>query len=115
MLSRVDGAAATARMVSGGRGGVQARGRPGGEQRLELVRAHRRGEQVALRAMAAEALEGLQLLDGLDALGDRAEAEAVGDVDDRTDDRRVVLLGAEAVDERAVDLDGVDRDALEPR
>src|SRR4051794_10644841 len=104
-------------MLPGGSGdGAQTgHGRPGGEQLLEVRRAQRLGEEVALRALAAEALERLELLDGLDALGDRAEAEAVGDVDDRRDDRGVVLLGAEPVDERAVDLDRVDRDALQAR
>ena len=51
----------------------------------------------------------------LDALGQGGEAEAVGHGDDRPDDDRVVVAGAEAVDERPVDLEHVERQALEPR
>src|SRR4029079_10056411 len=66
-------------------------------------------------AIAPELMERVELRAGLDALGDRAQAEAARDVDDRRDDRGVLVLGPEAVDEGAVDLDRVDRDALQAR
>src|SRR4051812_8310659 len=114
-VRRMVSSASTAPMLSGAGGGRRARGRPGREQRLELIGAHRLREEVALGAVAAEVAQRLELVVGLDALGDRPEAEAGGDVDDGAHDRRVVRLLAETVDERAVDLDRVDRHALQAR
>src|SRR3954469_19712271 len=107
--------ASTAPMLSGAGGSGRAHDRPSGEERLEVLGRHRRGEQVALGAVAAEPAERVELAGGLDALGDRLEPQAARDVDDRADDRRVVLLLAQPVDERAVDLDRVDRHALQAR
>jgi len=64
---------------------------------------------VALRDVAVERAQGLDLLDRLDALGDRLHAEFVGERDDRGDDRAVVAALDDAVDEGFVDLDDVDR------
>ena len=65
--------------------------------------------------MAAELAQALELDLALDALGDDLQAERAGDLDDGGDDRRVLVLGADAVDERAVDLDDVEREALQAR
>ena len=76
---------------------------------------HRLGEQAALRAVAAELAQPLELLRPLDALRDDGQAERARHLDDRRDDRRVVLVAAEAGDERAVDLEHVEREALAGR
>ena len=47
------------------------------------------------------------------ALGDDLEAQVPAEVDDRPHDRHVLALAAEAGDEAAVDLDLVDRQALQ--
>ena len=70
-------------------------------------------DQVALRFLAALALQELELRRGLDALGDHAQAERVRQRDDRLRDRLVVPVLLEAVDEALVDLDALDRQPRE--
>ena len=69
--------------------------------------------EVALRAIAAELAQALLLLARLDALGDDRQPDGVGHVDRRLDDRAVVGVAVDAGDERAVDLEHVEREALE--
>ena len=75
-------------------------------------RRHRAGDVPALRTVAAELLEARPHLLGLDALGHRFDAERVGEVDDRADDRPVAA-GRDPADERAVHLDLAHRHLLE--
>ena len=77
------------------------------------VRRHRAGEVEALRPRHAEALETRQLLAGLDTFGRDLEVEGARHRDDGRNQRRVVRIGSEPVDEDAVDLDAVDREQLE--
>ena len=73
----------------------------------------RRREEVALGLVAVERDQRDELLLGLDAFGGDAQAERVGQTDDRRDDRGVAGIGAEAAHERTVDLHGVDREPLQ--
>src|SRR6267142_1203311 len=64
------------------------------------------GEQIPLAFVAVVAAQELELLGGLDALGEHAQAQRVAHADDPL---------REAHDERAVDLQAVDRQAGEIR
>ena len=55
--------------------------------RGELGRRDGTAEVVALRVVAAEALDGVEGLPVLDAFGDDLQAEGVGELDGRADDR----------------------------
>src|SRR4051812_3108212 len=81
----------------------------------EVVDRLRRREEEALRLVAAERdqLDELRLV--LDSLGDDSQAERVRHADHGRDDRVVAGVAAEAVDERPVDLHGVDGEALQVR
>ena len=71
---------------------------------------------VPLRQLATERVHLTELLRGLDALGHRRQPEGVGEVDDAGQDGPVSVapVGApEVVDERPIDLERVDREALE--
>src|SRR5262245_13235553 len=70
-------------------------------------------EAVALDLVAAVRREQLELLLRLDALGHDLELEAVGEADDRERDHRVLRVGGDVAHERVVDLERVDREALE--
>ena len=70
-------------------------------------------QQEALHFVAAALAQPVELLGSFHALGDRAQAEAVREADDRGADRRVVVVPAEVAHEAAVDLEPVDRQALE--
>ncbi len=64
--------------------------------------------------VAAERAQALELAFRLDALGNDAHTERAGHADDRLDDRAVaVAVLAQAHDERAVDLQAVERIALQ--
>ena len=84
-----------------------------GDQSGQLLAGHGPGQVEPLGPGAAQAAEDGELLLGLDALGGDLEAERVGHGHDRGDERGVVGVGAEPVDERSVDLHGVDREPLE--
>ena len=71
------------------------------------------GEQIALRGVATKRRQLPELAVGLDALGDHGEAEGVAEADDGGDDRRVLRVRAQPVDERTVHLDCFDREALQ--
>ena len=55
----------------------------------------------------------MELAARLDPLGDRDQAERVGEADEVGGDRRVLGVVLDALDERAVDLDHVDREAAQ--
>ena len=80
---------------------------------LDQLGGARAAEQVALATVAADLAQARQLQRGLDALGDHRQAEGVAELDDGLDDRRVLGVDAQAVDERAVDLDRLDREPLQ--
>src|SRR5690606_22723254 len=86
--------------------------RPRHRPRLEIGGREGPGEEVALRVPAAELHELLDLLLGLDALGDDVEVEALRDGDDGLDDL-VALPVRQPGHERAIDLHGADREAVE--
>ena len=72
----------------------------------------RPAEQVPLPLIAAEAAQLGELLRRLDALGDDLQPERAGEADDGADDGGVPAVRGQAGDERAVDLQHVDREAL---
>src|SRR6266571_9259494 len=69
----------------------------------------RRGEEIPLALVAAVRAQEFQLLHGLDPLGDHAHRERMCERDDRLRDRRVVPSLVHPADERAVDLEAIDR------
>src|SRR3984893_497203 len=71
------------------------------------------GEVIALAEVATELAQRLELPAGLDAFGRHREAERVREGDDGLDDRRVLGVLAEAVNERLVDFQDVDGKQLE--
>ena len=73
----------------------------------------RAAEQVALGGVAPEGLQPLELGRRLDALADAAQPEAARQLHDRSDEHLVAGRAAEALDEGAVDLHDVDRQAGE--
>ena len=70
----------------------------------------RTGEVVTLGPLAAEVPEQGGLVAGFHTLGDRGQAEAGGQVDDRPDQHRLLDVGVVGGHERAVDLQHVDRE-----
>src|SRR5262245_57657189 len=96
-------------------------GRPQSADRFETVRddqiaggirAHRLAEDEALRILAAELVELDRVRVGLGAFRHHVHAEIVRHPDDRAQDHRALTLVRRA-HERLVDLDGVEREALE--
>ena len=83
------------------------------EQPLEARRVERRAVVMALPLLAAERAQPLELGGGLDALGRDREAEAVRHCRDRLHDLRVRGMRIELAQERAVDLQLVDRQAAQ--
>src|SRR3954447_19238321 len=84
------------------------------EERGDLLRRDGPGEVEALPELAAEALQGHELVVVFDPFGDGRERQAFAEADDRAHELR--LAGgalAEAHDERAVDLQHVDRELVE--
>src|SRR5713226_1650899 len=68
-----------------------------------------RGKQIPLALVAAVHAQEFQLLHGLDPLGDHAHRERMRERDHRLRDRRIVPSLVYPADERAVDLETVDR------
>ncbi|MCO5595358.1 hypothetical protein L7F22_049400 [Adiantum nelumboides] len=81
---------------------------------VQVVGAQRAGEQPALERVDADAAQHVELLGGLDALGDGRAAHRARDLDDGAGEREVGRVGADAGDEGAVDLDRLRRELLEP-
>src|SRR5262245_34212100 len=78
-----------------------------------LLGRRRHREAVALDLVAAVCGEQLELLLRLDSLGHDLELEAVSQADYREGDHRVLRIGRDVADERVVDLERVDRKALQ--
>ena len=62
------------------------------------------GEEIALAQMAAERAEEVELFGGLDAFGDDLEIEILAEHQDRLDDGAALVVLAQDIYERAVDL-----------
>jgi signal transduction histidine kinase/CheY-like chemotaxis protein len=99
--------------VDGGsrRGHDAALSRP--QQRADILGRPRRAEQIALHLRATEILHGLALLQGLDAFGGGDHVAVGGDADHGADDRGRRGVARHFLDEGAVDLDLVEREALQ--
>src|SRR5207302_1493251 len=91
------------------------RGEPERLARVEKIMRRREGpgEEIALGLLAAEAAQVGDLLGGLDALGDRAQMQAVAEADDGGGQSSLLGAVGHAVDEGLVDLEHVEREALE--
>src|SRR5438270_9191267 len=63
-----------------------------------------RREEESLGLVAAECNQFVELYPSFDAFSHDGEAEGMTEVHDRGDDRRVLGIGTETVDERPVDL-----------
>jgi hypothetical protein len=83
------------------------------EQIAHLVGRHRSLEKKPLGHVAVELAHRRELPLGFDALGDRPKAERVRETHEVGRDRRVPRVVLDALDERAVDLDQVDREAAQ--
>src|SRR4051794_18925167 len=94
--------------ASGGRGGRRLRSRP----RRHLRAREGGGEQEALGGVAGELAQEPGLLLLLNPLGDRQEAEIVGELDRRAHQDEVAPTPRHAGDEGAVDLDLADGELL---
>src|SRR5215213_9722024 len=90
----------------GGSGGSEEFG-------FELARRHRPSEEIALSLFAAHPDQEVGCGSVLNAFGDDRQAQLLGEANGRTDDRRVVGIGQQAQDERAVDLQPVERKFLQ--
>ena len=72
-------------------------------------------DQIALSAIATELAQLFELGLGVDAVGDHTESERVPELDERANDRRVLVGLSERLDEALVDLDQVDRQLSQTR
>ena len=79
----------------------------------EILRLERARQQVALTEVAPEAPQLAQLAGGLDPLRHRQQVERVGHLQDRARQRVAARVAPELLDRGAVDLEQVDRVALE--
>ena len=85
------------------------------EELGDVVGMLRPGEQVALRLVAAEGSQLRCLIRCFDALGDDLESECLPHCDHRRHQRGGCVELLEVVDECSVDLELVDREAVEVR
>src|SRR6266850_4136876 len=83
------------------------------QERRDFLRWQRLAEQKALQLVAAVGAQELALLDRLDPFGDDFQPQTMAERDDALGDRHVVRIVGYVLDERAVDLDAVDREALQ--
>src|SRR3569623_668933 len=83
------------------------------EQRVGLVLRQGPADEETLYLIAARLAQEGELFGCLHALRHHVEAQAPGHGDDGGDDGRVVLIGLHVADEGAVDLESLDREALE--
>jgi hypothetical protein len=82
-------------------------------ERADYLTGLRPGEVIALTEIAPELAQRAELHSVLDPFGQYREPEGVRERHDRADNRRVLGVGAEARDERTVDLQSVHRENLE--
>src|SRR4029079_16422694 len=85
------------------------------EQRRELVRGYGRAEVVTLHLVARAFAQERLLLGRLDAFGDDRQAQGLTHRDDRLGNRAIFRVARDLADEGAVDLQRVDREALQMR
>src|SRR5258708_4014180 len=83
------------------------------QEALEGDRAQRSAEQETLDFVATVGVQEFELGHGFYALGDDFEFHVVRHRDDAARNRRVVAIVRQVADERTVDLDAIDREALE--
>src|SRR5436305_147217 len=88
---------------------LQVREQPLGERRRVL----RHREVVALRERATEIAQAVELTLGLDALRDGAQLQRLREPNDRSRQSGVLRAPVDSRHEGAVDLQDVDREALE--
>ncbi len=74
---------------------------------------HRGAAEEALILIAAQRAQEFQLLLGFHAFGDHLQAQAVRQRDDRVHDGRVLGIGDHILDEGAIDLELVEREAAQ--
>src|ERR1051326_8200432 len=79
------------------------------DQRRNLCCRNRLRDKKALNLRAFLGMQQTQLLDRLDALGRRGNAQTVAHPSDRADDRDTIRLAAEPFDKALVDFDLVER------
>src|SRR5262249_32303319 len=91
----------------------RAVGGPLGLYLRHFLERDRRPEQIALHLVTAERREIALLVDRLDTLRRRGHAERAGDADHRLYDDDVLVAFAQIRDERAIDLDLVERKAAQ--
>src|SRR6185437_10032392 len=87
----------------------------GAHERLDIVRREGLADQITLREVAAELPQQAPGLGLLDSLGDDAQAHAVPQADGRSDDGRLIAAEARMRDERAIDLQLIDRQTAQLR
>src|SRR5690606_28129271 len=85
------------------------------QQRWHLVRSHRRTTQEALVNITAMTPQELELLDGLDPLGDHLELQFGGDADHHAHNGCIVGVVIDIPHKGAIDLDLVDGKTLQIR
>ena len=83
------------------------------QRELEIRGLNGLVEEEALTQLAAEILQAVQLLLQLDPFGDRLQLQRFAQRDHRARERRLRVASAHIVDERLVDLEDVDREALQ--
>src|SRR5258708_1301112 len=92
------------------RGGLFVRlKRPCRQELRHRLGIDRRGEEIPLALVAAVRAQEFQLLPGPDPLAHHPHPNRIRERDDRLRDRRVVPFLVHPADERAVDLEAVDR------
>src|SRR5580704_2754457 len=78
------------------------------------VGVERAGEQVTLSEGAAEFAETVELEVAFDTLGDGAQIQAAGHFEDELNGIAAIAIGGESVDQRAIDLEFIERPAAKP-
>src|SRR3569623_1790637 len=106
-------AAQIARSNASRRSGAFEHSAPAREQRVGLVLRQGPADEETLYLIAARLAQEGELFGCLHALRHHVEAQAPRHGDDGGDDGRVVLIGLHVADEGAVDLESLDREALE--
>ena len=84
--------------------------RRGGQQHLHGYLVDRTRIQPALHPVQPQLMQGIALLDVLDALGHDFQPEGARQATDRGDDRMILGLVGQPGDEAAIDLEGIDRE-----
>src|ERR1019366_3783958 len=89
--------------------------RPLRQERLGCLGVKRTGEEEALPAVALLLTQQRELARLLDALRDRLDRESLAELNERANEGLAFLVVSEPRDERAVDLQGVDRKLAQVR